>query len=72
MVMLMTVEVHNSPGMRRCLHTVLTAQKTCHLPDVMFHKLQKVKVKNTTNLWPDQATEVFLCFFLSCKTNARV
>jgi len=58
MVTLMTVQVHKSPGMRHCLDTTLTAQKTCYLLDVMFHELQKVKVKNTTNLLPDQATIV--------------
>lgn len=32
--------------------------KTSYLLDVMFHELQKVKIKNTTNLPPDQATIV--------------
>jgi hypothetical protein len=55
MVMMVTVQVHESPGMCRCLDTTLIAQKTCYLLDVMFHELQKVKVKNTINLPPDQA-----------------
>lgn len=58
MVVLMTVHVHKCSGMHHCLDMILTAQNTCYLLDVMFHEHQKVKVKNTTNLLPDQATIV--------------
>jgi len=45
MVVLMTVQVHKCTGMRHCLDTILTAQKTCYLLDVMFHEYQILKVE---------------------------
>ena len=58
MVVLMTVQAHKCSRMCHCLGTIMTAQTTCYLLDVMFREYQIVKVKNTTNLLPDQATIV--------------